>query len=95
MPRPDSAPVFGMLLDPGGGDFSIAGAWEETEGKNRQYYMENSNVLVTEIEGPSGDAFRIIDFCPRFEQFGRIYRPASVFRIVEPLAGAPQIVVRC
>jgi GH15 family glucan-1,4-alpha-glucosidase len=50
---------------------------------------------VTEVSTSHGDAFRITDFCPRFEQYGRIYRPAALFRIVEPLAGTPSIRVSC
>ena len=42
-----------------------------------------------------GDAFQIFDFCPRFEQFGRMHRPISVFRIVRPVAGSPSITVAC
>src|SRR5262245_45652546 len=77
LPRPDSAPVFGKLLDPDGGGFSIepgssaAGPGVPTS----QYYIGNTNVLVTDIGEPGGDRFRITDFCPRFEQHGRIYRP--------------------
>ena len=46
MPRPDSAPVFGRLLDPDGGCFVV-----EVEGASTfsQHYLPNTNVLVTEI----------------------------------------------
>ena len=37
---------------------------------------------------------RSIDFCPRFERDGRIYRPVAFVRIVRPLAGAPRITRR-
>jgi GH15 family glucan-1,4-alpha-glucosidase len=92
VPRPDSPPVFGRLLDGDGGHFSIEG-----EGKycSNQYYLPNTVVLVTTLESDEGAAFRITDFCPRFYQHGRKYRPNAVFRIVEPLRGSPQIKVRC
>lgn len=89
MPRPDSPPVFGRLLDPDGGHFSV-----ESEGgfdRIEQSYVYNTNVLVTEVDCKDGSAFRITDFCPRFEQHGRMYRPNSVFRIVEPTRGAPRV----
>ena len=94
LPRPDSDPVFGKLLDPQGGHFSIEPATPERY-RTRQYYIENTNILRTEFSGPSGEFFRVTDFCPRFEQFGRMYRPLSLFRIVEPLAGTPSIRVCC
>ena len=56
--------------------------------------MPNTNILVTEVSSADG-IFKITDFCPRFEQFGRRYRPISLFRIVEPVSGSPVIKVRC
>ncbi|MGH7442328.1 MAG: glycoside hydrolase family 15 protein [bacterium] len=90
LPRPDSAPVFGRLLDPEGGHFSIApaGAYQAT-----QTYLENTNVLVTRFKCADGSSFQVTDFCPRFGQYGRVYRPLSLFRIVEPLEGQPQVKV--
>ncbi len=86
LPRPDSPPVFGRLLDPEGGHFRIGPA----EGPpGTQAYLPNTNVLETSFRLPDGSAYRILDFCPRFLQHGRTYRPASLFRIVEPLEGSP------
>ncbi len=94
MPRPDSEPIFGRLLDPQGGNFSIEFASSEGV-KSDQYYLDNTNVLVTEMEDSQGARFRVTDFCPRFEQFGRMFRPLSIIRIVEPLKGTPMIRVSC
>ncbi len=94
-PRPDSPPVFGRLLDPDGGHFSIASAISSAETKAEQRYLANTNVLLTTVILPNDDAFQITDFCPRFEQYGRIYRPAALFRLVEPLQGIPAIRVSC
>lgn len=92
LPRPDSPPVFGRLLDPDGGHFSIAPA-----GKFRasQSHLPNTNILKTEFVADDGSGFQITDFCPRFEQHGRMYRPAALFRIVEPKAGSPTLKVSC
>jgi GH15 family glucan-1,4-alpha-glucosidase len=92
IPRPDSPPVFGRILDPDGGHFSI-----EAVGKAKveQSYLPNTNVLKTEFELEDGSAFRITDFCPRFAQHGRMYRPIALFRMVEPLKGNPRIQVCC
>jgi GH15 family glucan-1,4-alpha-glucosidase len=94
-PRPDSPPVFGRLLDPEGGHFSIASAGSSPDITTEQRYLPNTNILLTTVTSPNGDAFQITDFCPRFEQYGRIYRPAALFRLVEPLQGIPAIRVSC
>ncbi|MBS1985190.1 MAG: glycoside hydrolase family 15 protein [Bdellovibrionales bacterium] len=91
-PRPDSPPTFGRLLDSEGGHFSI-----ETIAKSRivQQYEAHTVVLVSTVTTEDGDQFQITDFCPRFLQHGRIYRPPSLFRIVRPLSGTPLIHVNC
>lgn len=68
---------------------------ELPERSGRQRYLENTNILITEFEDKDGARFRITDFCPRFEQFGRMFRPLMLIRIVEPLAGTPMIRVNC
>lgn len=94
MPRPDGEPVFAKLLDEKGGNFAVQ--FPEGENSNcAQSYFENTNILITEVANSAGDSFRIIDFCPRFEQHGRMFRPLSLFRIIEPLKGAPFIEVVC
>jgi GH15 family glucan-1,4-alpha-glucosidase len=95
LPRPDSEPIFGRMLDPEGGHFSISSPIASAQVKTTQRYLPNTNILVTEVSTSNGDTFRITDFCPRFEQYGRVYRPAALFRIVEPLAGMPSIRVSC
>ena len=90
-PRPDSPPIFGKLLDPQGGEFSILPAGEATF---TQRYLPNTNVLITYVTTAEG-AYTITDFCPRFEQYGRMYRPIALFRLVEPTEGNPILRVRC
>jgi GH15 family glucan-1,4-alpha-glucosidase len=91
LPRFDSEPVFGALLDPDGGRFQV-GAADGSAGTQR--YLENTNVLETVFTAPGGRA-RVVDFAPRFERHGRIHRPTQLIRIVEPVEGTPQIAVRC
>jgi GH15 family glucan-1,4-alpha-glucosidase len=95
LPRPDSPPVFGRLLDPDGGHFAITSPMMSAQPSYRQNYIPNTNILTTTVALTNGDAFQITDFCPRFEQYGRIYRPPALFRIVEPLRGTPAIQVSC
>lgn len=92
LPRPDSPPVFGKLLDPSGGCFSIQAAGKYN---SSQSYIPNTNVLVTVFEMEDGSKFKITDFCPRFRQYERMFRPNMIVRIVEPLEGAPSIQMHC
>lgn len=91
MPRFDSAPVFGALLDDAGGRFTIGPA---TPAHGVQRYLTNTNVLETRFQTPDG-AFRVLDFAPRFLQYERTFRPTKLVRIVEPLTGTPRIRVSC
>jgi GH15 family glucan-1,4-alpha-glucosidase len=92
LPRFDSEPVFGALLDEeDGGAFVIAPA-DGSLGTQR--YLDNTNVLETRFTTPDG-SFRVIDFAPRFMQFERSFRPTKIVRIVEPLEGTPRVQVRC
>lgn len=91
LPRFDSEPVFGRLLDPDGGQFTV----EPVSGQaGQQRYLENTNVLETTFEMPDGH-FRIIDFAPRFMQHDRMFRPTQLVRIIEPIEGAPLLRVCC
>lgn len=92
LPRPDSPPVFGKLLDNSGGSFSIS---PTAPHKSSQRYIPNTNILQTIFTYDDGSEFQITDFCPRFEQHGRMYRPMSIFRIVELIKGAPSVKVSC
>jgi GH15 family glucan-1,4-alpha-glucosidase len=104
LPRPDSEPVFGQLLDPDGGSLLIELL---TQPENQlvgspspslaeQRYIDNTNILVTELSDPSSNSrIRITDFCPRFEKDGRVFRPPVLIRKVEPITGAPYVRVRC
>ena len=77
MPRFDSAPIFGALLDDDGGQFTIGPA---TPGLGVQRYLANTNVLETRFESPEG-AFRVLDFAPRFLQYERSFRPTKLVRV--------------
>lgn len=92
MPRFDSPPVFGALLDEAdGGQFSVSPA-DGSEGVQR--YLPNTNVLETRFTSADG-SFRVIDFAPRFMLHERSFRPTKIVRVVEPLSGTPRIRVVC
>src|ERR1700690_1755009 len=92
LPRFDSEPIFSTLLDAAHGGKFIVGPADEKAGK--QSYIENTNILKTTFETSSG-SFQVVDFAPRFVQYGRTFRPTQLYRIVEPLVGSPRIRVSC
>ena len=92
-PRFDSSFIFGAMLDKKkGGEFSIKP--NGSKFKSNQYYIENTNVLCTEVESDEGK-YRITDFAPRFLQYERYYRPVMLIRKIEQISGHPQIKVKC
>lgn len=92
-PRFDSSFIFGSLIDSEkGGEFSLAPCHEEFDTK--QYYIENTNILRTEVESADG-SYRVTDFAPRFYNYERYFRPLMLIRKIEPLSGSPRILVRC
>jgi len=95
-PRLDSDPFFCSLLSP-----------QETSGpigffeielmnfaSSEQAYVENTAILTTTLRDKNGGEIKIIDFAPRFTQFGRSFHPISVIRDIVPVAGSPAIKIR-
>ncbi len=98
LPRVDGDPAFCSLLDdsPPAGE-GAHGFWEiELDGvvETSQFYLRNTPILVTRHTDGSGNSIEVTDFCPRFRQNGRMYRPVAFVRIVRPVAGSPRIRVR-
>jgi|TARA_R100000501_G_scaffold10060_1_gene19725 GH15 family glucan-1,4-alpha-glucosidase len=94
VPRVDGDPIFCSLLN---GERQDRGVWRfELEGQvsSEQQYERNSAVLTTRLTAKDGSALEIVDFCPRFERSGRMYRPVAFVRIVRHLAGSPRMRVR-
>jgi len=57
-------------------------------------YVRNTAIVSTLLIDRQGSKVRITDFIPRFRQFGRVFRPPQIFRIVEPVSGLPRITIR-
>lgn len=91
-PRLDGDPVFSRLIDSDDRGFFSIELVDQTQ--SRQYYVRNTAILHTEIEGRDGSAIRIVDFCPRFRRYDRYFHPAMIIRRVEVLRGLPSIRVR-
>jgi GH15 family glucan-1,4-alpha-glucosidase len=91
-PRPDSSFVFGSLLDRDrGGSYAIAPVRQRSV---EQCYVESTNVLRTRFDAEDGK-FDVYDFAPRFEQWGRYYRPTMIVRVIRRIEGAPLVRVQC
>ena len=93
VPRVDGDPVFCALLN---GDAQDAGVWRfELDGQvsSSQRYIRNTPILVTTLTAEDSSAVEVLDFCPRFERKGRMYRPVAFGRIVRPIAGNPRVKV--
>jgi GH15 family glucan-1,4-alpha-glucosidase len=96
LPRPDGEPVFGALLTRAGGasEQSVFAVELEAGLRATQQYQRNTAVLETLLEDATGGAVRIIDFCPRFRNHGRMYRPMMLVRLIEPVRGRPVVRLR-
>jgi len=92
-PRFDSSFIFGAMLDKKkGGEFSIKPGVSKFNA--HQYYIENTNVLRTDITCAEGK-YRVTDFVPRFYQQDRYFKPLMLFRKIGPLVGYPRIKIIC
>jgi GH15 family glucan-1,4-alpha-glucosidase len=92
-PRFDADPVFSRLLagdeEKGFSDVVLDGIADF-----QSDYVRNTAIVSTVLTDSHGNAVRITDFAPRFRQYGRIFRPPQLFRIIEPIAGLPRITIR-
>jgi GH15 family glucan-1,4-alpha-glucosidase len=98
VPRVDGDPFFSNLL--AGEDPALPeaqGLWDlEVEDSVRidQAYERNTPVLRTTVTTASGARVEIIDFCPRYPQHGRTYRPLAFVRIIRAVGGSPRVRIR-
>jgi GH15 family glucan-1,4-alpha-glucosidase len=92
-PRFDSDPVFSRLLagDEEKGFCEVALA-DLVDVKTQ--YLRNTAVVETILTDSRGGQVRVLDFAPRFDLYGRIYRAPQIVRRIEPLAGLPRITIK-
>ncbi len=95
MPRFDGDPVFCSLLagkaEPEAGyfDVQIAGFL-----RSEQRYEPNTAIVRTVLHDSSGGAVELVDFAPRFRQYGRFFRPIMLVRMLRRVAGNPRVRIR-
>lgn len=94
LPRFDSDPAFCSLLkgdEPESGFFAV----ELTNlDRSEQQYVTNTPILETILYDSNGSALKVVDYAPRFLQYGRLFRPVMMIRTLVPLQGSPQVRVR-
>jgi len=94
LPRFDGDPVFHALLNAPAADREEQGYWSiEVEGQTRaeQAYRDNTAILVTRLHDGNGGVVEVVDFAPRFEARGRMFRPLQLVRRVRALSGSPRV----
>jgi GH15 family glucan-1,4-alpha-glucosidase len=92
VPRLDGDPTFCGLLRNYPAVPDKQGLWAvgiEKHQSTEQSYLKNSAILITTFTDSDGNVLRITDFCPRFKHFERMYIPATLIRIIEPMIGNP------
>jgi pentatricopeptide repeat protein len=93
LPRLDGDPVFHALVD-GNADAEGRGVWTVELSRcvrQEQSYIGNTAVLETRLFAEDGSAIAVVDFCPRFEMNGRMFRPQALVRRIRPIAGTPHV----
>ena len=95
-PRMDSDPFFCSLLDPKAEAGAIGCFDIELHNvvSAEQAYVENTAILTTVLRDSAGGALKIVDFAPRYVQYGRSFHPMTVVRHIVPLSGSPVIRIR-
>ncbi|MEX0752235.1 MAG: glycoside hydrolase family 15 protein [Xanthobacteraceae bacterium] len=92
-PRFDSDPIFYRLLS-GDEEKGFCDVVLDGMVHSHSEYLRNTAVVSTILTSQSGGTVRITDFAPRFRQFGRMFRPPQLYRLIEPVAGLPRITIR-
>ena len=92
-PRFDRDPIFCRLLS-GDEEKGFSDVVLDNMADFQSEYLRNTAVVSTVLTDRQGGAVRITDFAPRFRQFGRVFRPPQLIRMIEPVAGLPRITIR-
>ena len=92
-PRFDGDPIFCRLVS-GKEEKGFSDVVLDDIAEFQSEYVRNTAIVSTVLTDQHGGKVKITDFAPRFRQFGRVFRPPQLFRIVEPIAGLPRITIR-
>jgi hypothetical protein len=92
-PRFDGDPIFSRLVS-GQEEKGFSDVVLDDMADYQSEYIRNTAIVRTELTDKNGGKVRITDFIPRFRQYGRVFKPPQLFRIIEPIAGLPRITIR-
>ncbi|MEX1059656.1 MAG: glycoside hydrolase family 15 protein [Methyloceanibacter sp.] len=92
-PRFDGDPVFSRLLA-GDEEKGFCDVVLDDMVDFASDYERNTAIVSTVLTNSQNASVKITDFAPRFQNYGRMFRPSQLIRIIEPLAGLPRITVR-
>ncbi len=59
-----------------------------------QYYIKNTPALVTRFADNAHNVIETVDFAPCYIQYGRLFTPPIIVRIIRRIAGRPRIAIR-
>ncbi|MGC2746375.1 MAG: trehalase-like domain-containing protein, partial [Pseudolabrys sp.] len=93
LPRYDGDPVFCRLLS-GNDEKGFTDVLLEGQVETRSDYVRNTATVVSALIDNKGGAVRVTDFAPRFQIYGRTFRPPQLIRIIEPISGMPRVTIR-
>jgi hypothetical protein len=93
-PRLDGMPAFDALVNGDNPERGFMDVVVEKFAGSGQRYLPNTAVLETVLSNTEGEQLRILDFAPRYRQFGRSFRPPMLVRRIEPLKGQPRVTLR-
>ena len=93
LPRLDGDAVFCALLQHGerAQEYGFLATELLGQVRSEQEYLANTPVLVTRLYDGAGGAIEIIDFAPRFRQYGRLFHPSQLVRRIRCLSGSPRL----
>ena len=92
-PRFDGDPVFCALLREQA-DYGFHGVDLENCERIEQHYLENTAIVITCLHDEFGGSIEVTDFAPRFNLFGRMFRPMMLVRKIKRLTGSPRVTLR-
>src|SRR5262249_31207791 len=92
-PRFDRDPIFCRLLS-GDDEKGFSDVVLDNMADSQPESLRNPAVVSPVLPDRQGGAARVPDFAPRFRQFGRVFRPPQLIRMIEPVAGLPRITIR-
>lgn len=93
-PRLDADPVFNHLINGEDPEHGFMDVLLSNQKESRQQYVHNTAIAETLLTDQEGNSLRITDLAPRFQQFGRTFRPSMLIRRIEPVSGQCKIRVR-